>query len=282
MELKPKSGLPEITLKECPTFEIEKLFQYKRNLKKPQKHDLVYVLGRGSKYNNLEIRISITSMLKFCSHWVGEIYVIGEDPKINHPKVHHIQTPDITKNNKDANIIFKILTAIWKVPTLTDNFLFCSDDILVTKTSDWEDFVPRYIFEYQQNDESRKELYQDSRKNKWDTLLLKTLDRFVGLREHIYFYEPHIFAPINKHYFREMCKQIDYLNEENVMVMSLWFNWINLKDPPKRFDHKSVFKPENISGSLTRCRHLTYNDATLGIRNFRESLIELVKMEQFA
>jgi len=29
-----------------------------------------------------------------------------------------------------------------------------------------------------------------------------TLDRFIGFREHIYFYEPHIFAPINKNYFK--------------------------------------------------------------------------------
>ena len=116
------------------------------------KHDLVYVLGRGSKYQNLEIKISITSMLKFCSHWIGNIYVVGENPGIHNSRVTHIYTPDITKGNKDANIINKIYTAIQKIPTLTDNFLFCSDDILVTKKSDWEDFAPRYVFEYKQDE----------------------------------------------------------------------------------------------------------------------------------
>ena len=96
----------------------------------------------------MEIKISITSILKFCSHWIGDIYIVGENPGIHNPKVKHIYAPDITKGNKDANIINKILTAIWKIPTLTDNFLFCSDDILVTKKSDWEDFAPRYVFEY--------------------------------------------------------------------------------------------------------------------------------------
>jgi hypothetical protein len=43
---------------------------------------------------------------------------------------------------------------------------------------------------------------QESRDNRWDVLLLKTLDRFLGVREHIYFYEPHIFAPINKRRFK--------------------------------------------------------------------------------
>lgn len=183
---------------------IEKTFQY--NLKKPLTHDLVYVLGRGSKHSNIEIKISITSMLKFCSDWIGTIYVVGENPRISNPKVKHIYVPDITKTNKDANIIYKILTAINKIPTLSENFLFCSDDILVTKKTRWEDFSPRYVFEYNQDEQYRRRLFEKSRNNEWDKLLLKTLDRFIGYREHIYFYEPHIHAPINKRLFKQMCK----------------------------------------------------------------------------
>ena len=182
-----------------------KLFQYGRK-KNLIKHDLVYVLGTGSRHKNLEIKISITSMLKFCSHWIGNIYVVGENPHIHNQKVKHVYAPDITKGNKDANIIHKLLTAIRKIPNLTDNFLFCSDDILVTRKSDWDDFAPRYVFEYRQNETARKMLQEESKDNAWDLLLLKTLDRFVGSREHIYFYEPHIFAPINKKYFQEMCR----------------------------------------------------------------------------
>lgn len=62
------------------------------------------------------------------------------------------------------------------------------------------------MFEYSQDNASRKRLYNEAKGNSWDILLLKTLDRFVGKRGHIYFYEPHIFAPINKRYFKEMCK----------------------------------------------------------------------------
>lgn len=228
LSLTPRSGLVEGRTPDISP-DIAKLFQY--NLKKPVKHDLVYVLGKGSKHDNLEVKISITSMLKFCDHWIGNIYVVGENPGIRNPRVKHIYAPDITKGNKDANIIHKLLTAIWKIPSLSENFLFCSDDILVTKKSDWEDFSPRYVFEYKQNEEARKMLYSESKRNPWDTLLLKTLDRFWGYREHIYFYEPHIHAPINKKYFKQMCKQIDYTNNKNVMVMSLWFNWMNLKNP---------------------------------------------------
>ena len=229
LSLVQRSGIVGETTSPAVSPEIAKLFQY--NLKKKMKHDVVYVLGKGSKWNNMEVKISITSMLKFCSHWIGNIYIVGENPGIRNPKVKHIQAPDITKGNKDANIINKLLVAIWKIPTLTENFLFCSDDILVTKKSDWEDFSPRYVFEYKQDEQFRKTLREESRNNPWDILLLKTLDRFVGYREHIYFYEPHIFAPINKRYFKAMCRQIDYTNHKNVMIMSLWFNWLNLKNP---------------------------------------------------
>lgn len=102
--LSNNSKRPEID----PT--VAKLFQY--NLKKPLRHDLVYVLGDGSKYKNLEIKISITSMLKFCSHWINEIYVIGENSGIKNPKVHHIYAPDVSRSNKDANIIYKLNVAM--------------------------------------------------------------------------------------------------------------------------------------------------------------------------
>lgn len=167
-------------------------------------------------------------MLKFCQPWLGNIYVVGESPKIRNPRVKHIYCPDITKGNKDANIIHKLYVAIQKIPSLTNNFLFCSDDILVTKPTKWSDFHPMYVFEYNQNIKVREKLYSESRGNQWDMLLLETLERFIGNREHIWFYEPHVFAPINKELFVKMCRQIDYVKDNNVIIMSLWFNWLNI------------------------------------------------------
>ena len=257
--------------------DISKMFQY--GLKTQVKHDVVYVLGKGSKFNNLEIKISIMSLLKFCDIWLGNIYIVGENPGIGNPRVKHIYAPDITRVNKDANIIHKLLTAIWKIPSLSDNFLFCSDDILVTRESSWEDFAPRYVFEYPPVEKARQLLYAEAKNNTWDMLMLNTLDRFIGNREHIYFYEPHIFAPINKRYFKQMCNQIDYTNNRNVIVMSLWFNWLNLKNPQKRFDHQSVFSA-NIPNLKNVQRHLTYNDKAFEVKKFRDWLINLVMFEQ--
>lgn len=278
LSIAPRSGIAGDRQISTISPYIAKFFQY--NQKHPVKHDLVYVLGRGSKFGNLEIKISITSMLKFCSHWIGNIYIVGENPRIRNPKVTHIYAPDITRSNKDANIIHKLLVAIQKIPKLSDTFLFCSDDILVTKKSDWEDFAPRYIFEYPQDGNERERIKQESKNNKWDTLMLETLDRFVGYRDHIYFYEPHILAPIHKKYFKEMCKQIDYTNQMNVIIMSLWFNWVNLKDPQPRFDHQAVFS-EKIPDMSKLERHLTFNDKAFSVKKFRDGLIELVTMDEF-
>ena len=77
LSLAEKSG---IVGKTPPCSSISKLFQY--YVKKNIKHDIVYVLGNGSKYDNLELKISITSMLKYCSHWINNIYVVGENPHI--------------------------------------------------------------------------------------------------------------------------------------------------------------------------------------------------------
>lgn len=77
IETENSPGQHELSGNQC------QIFQY--NPKKPMKHDLVYVLGKGSKFNNLEIKISITSMITFCSHWIGNIYVVGENPGIRNP-----------------------------------------------------------------------------------------------------------------------------------------------------------------------------------------------------
>lgn len=64
------------------------------------------------------------------------------------------------------------------------------------------------------------------------------------------------------------------------MIMSLWFNWLNLKDPLPRFDHQSVFST-NIPDLSHTERHLTYNDKAFSMKKFRDQLITLVTMDEF-
>ena len=106
------------------------------------------------------------------------------------------------------------------------------------------------------------------------------MDRFVGNREHIYFYEPHIFAPINKKLFLKMCNEIDYMHRKNVIIMSLWFNWLNLKNPAKRFDHQSIFT-DRVPDFSQLPRHVTFNDKSFAVKRIRDGLIQMVMMDEF-
>ncbi len=64
--------------------------------------------------------------------------------------------------------------------------------------------------------------------------------------------------------------------------MSLWFNWLGLKNPPKKFDHLQVFNQKSAMGDISKIeRHLTYNDKAFGVKEFRDRLIELVTMDEF-
>jgi len=62
--------------------------------------------------------------------------------------------------------------------------------------------------------------------------------------------------------------------------MSLWFNWLNLKDPQKRFDHISVFSASAIPDMSNLPRHLSYNDKTFSNAKFREGLVDIVAMDE--
>lgn len=85
--------------------------------------DLVFVLGKGSKWNNTEIRYSIRSAEKFLSY--ENIFVVGECPKWL--DVTHIPAIDPYPLNKERNIFHKILTAC-DDPRISDDFIFMNDD----------------------------------------------------------------------------------------------------------------------------------------------------------
>ena len=70
------------------------------------------------------------------------------------------------------------------------------------------------------------------------------------------------------------------MNSRNVIIMTLWFNWLNLKEPQLRFDHQSVFSEKSAMNSVIESRHLTYNDSAFNVKEFRDRLIELVTMDE--
>lgn len=86
--------------------------------------DVVYVLGKGSTWNNNEIRYSLRSVEMYL-HGFRNVWIVGELPvwlkNVNHiPAKDQFQVPD-------ENIRHKILAAC-RHPEVSDEFLFINDD----------------------------------------------------------------------------------------------------------------------------------------------------------
>ena len=93
------------------------------------KIDLLYILGRGSKWQNNEIRFSLRSVEKNLRD-VGRIFIIGECPRFLR-NVIHIPAVDGFEN-KQMNAIFKIREAC-RTFDLSEEFVLMNDDFFFLK-----------------------------------------------------------------------------------------------------------------------------------------------------
>lgn len=90
--------------------------------------DLLYILGRGSKWRNNEIRFSLRSVEKYLPH--ARIFIVGECPKFLRNVVH---IPAIDPyENKIANAIFKIRAACREID-LSERFILMNDDFFLLR-----------------------------------------------------------------------------------------------------------------------------------------------------
>lgn len=97
-------------------------------------------------YGRLEIEYVIASLKKYCSSWLNRIIIVGDIPNCNLPKgVMTIKVENKYKQFKSSNIWNKIREAIVQISDLSDDFIFASDDQIVTFETRWDDIVPYYV-----------------------------------------------------------------------------------------------------------------------------------------
>lgn len=87
--------------------------------------DILYILGNGSMFNNLELRYSLRTIEHFLEG-VDQVFVAGENPGFLSKKVNHIYIPE-AQGNKECRIAAKIATA-FKELKLKKEVLFMNDD----------------------------------------------------------------------------------------------------------------------------------------------------------
>lgn len=89
--------------------------------------DVCYVLGSGSQYDNLEIKLSLRSIEQNGSN-IGRVFVVGEKPGWIQ-NIEHIPFED--KYKKENNVFGKLITVAKS--DISENFLYFNDDFYMMK-----------------------------------------------------------------------------------------------------------------------------------------------------
>lgn len=240
-----------------------------------EKHDIVIPLGIKSFENeNFEIKVAVASIKKFCT-FVNRIIIVSQIQPIKSlgDDIVWIYQDDIYTHDKDANIIEKVRQAIEQIPDLTDDFLMWSDDQFVTKETNWEDTIPRFIKIY---NESTKDFFNEKAKRRiWWKRLIKCFERFPNNGYGCRFFNPHIPSRLNKTKFIEMCNKFDYKHENGITIYDLYYNFIGEKGVIN-FDEYHCAKGElNWKG----CRWVGYFNSSMRVPEFKKKLKDMFNIK---
>jgi hypothetical protein len=252
------------------------------------KHDCVMVYGKNGVDSvemncgeYLEMEYVIASLKKYCSSWVGRIFIVGSEPPERVKKdVIHVPCDDPYTHCKDANIIHKLRFACENIPDLSNDFLMISDDQIVTKESSWEDMKPRIVRKYSDWVEGK---WQKNRKiDFWHECLYNTLNLFP--KDIAAFWEPHIWSPINKYKFIEMCEKYNYQKDINCITQTLYYNFIG-ENQIRGFDHLHISSNRaRVKMSYMKTselpRHISWTDIAFEEKEFRDILDEVVGFKE--
>ena len=272
-------------LKKMSTKDIKDMFDFFSNL---VNYDCVMVYGKCGIDSNemtcgehLEMEYVIASLKKYCSSWIGRIFIVGsEPPEQIKDSVIHIPCDNPYTHCKDANIIHKVRYACENIPDLSDDFLMISDDQIVTKESSWDDMKPRIVRRFR--DWSTERWERNRKVDFWHECLYNTLNLFP--KDKSCFWEPHIWSPINKQKFLEMCNKYDYEHNTDCIIFSLYYNFIE-QDIISGFDHlhleNSKAKKRIDTLSLDSVpRHLSWADIAFSEKRFRDILDVIVGFKE--
>lgn len=194
------------------------LFLVTRNLQlldKEIKYDLVYPIGSGSIWQDNELRYSIRSFVKYFDQ-LGKIFIVGQKPEFlnwNNSRLIYIECDDPYRHNKDSNIINKVLR-VCQEQTLSDDFLRASDDQIVLRRVNINDFYPRYLIDLNGK--------QFPKGNSWYKRLEKTIEILKNEKKTTYFYDSHFPNICNKQSFIKVMQN----RIQDVTINTYYFNYI--------------------------------------------------------
>ncbi len=195
----------------------EKIFHQASLLRASQKIDVVYLLGKGSRWDNNEIRFSLRSIEKNLKQR-GRVFIVGENPGFT-KNVTLLPCPDkFSTNNADGNMIHKVLRACQE-RELSDNFLLIADDHFITKPIAATKMPPLY-----KCDLNDLENPYFTGHNVWRKRLKKTRDILNQTGLPTNHYDIHSPMVINKREFINIMKRFDYSSDIGLNIKSIYCN----------------------------------------------------------
>ena len=219
--------------------------------------DVVYVLGKGTKWNDNEIRFSLRSLAKNVTG-IRNVYIVGERPDFL-KRVIHISYPDELLNNADGNIIRKLLR-VCQEERLSSDFLFVNDDHVFMKP-----MVAAEIPAYHKGDMTKidRKYFEE---NFWRGRLYRTMNILIQKGFTAYHFDCHVPIVINKIAFPAAMEPFDYARNIGYTMKSLYANIVCTDAPLLNGEKVTLFRPYTFGDIMKRIEgrlFVAFNDSGL-------------------
>ena len=184
--------------------------------------NFLYILGIGSGHNDEELKQSIRTLKK---HWQGsnyEIHICGNKPRQNVGDYHFTPCRDIFNNNKEGNILNKILTWI-DANENKKSFVLMNDDYIFTAQFNDLLFEPKHKGQLTRHISGTLNPYMKS--------LQKTFDYLRANGYQTLNYDVHYPCRYDSKKFKDVFSKIVWrFNSEGFVVKSMYQNIVEPMD----------------------------------------------------
>ena len=138
--------------------------------------DALYILGRGSKHDNMELRLSLRT-LEANGKNIDRVFIVGNKPDWVQDVIH---IPAEDTYQKAQNHAYKVIVACYR--GISDNFLLMNDDFFMLEPFD----VDKYPYYVRGELEEYKEpsFYQETLNKTRDYLIAKGIEHPMAFNVH--------------------------------------------------------------------------------------------------
>lgn len=186
--------------------------------------DVVYVLGKGSRMADIELRFSLRSVEKYLTGF-GKIIIVGERPDWLQNIVHLFMADD-SRLSPDHNIMRKVGMACSSLD-VSEDFLFFNDDHYLLAPFHVEQFPAFY--------QGDLETYCRNRGNDgYGKRAKSTLDYLKSHNLPVKYFDVHAPIVYNKELFLKHVHEAPGWGGEGYIIKSLYANSLKIEGTPFR------------------------------------------------